>query len=145
MRLHVSGDFMYKGQLDRNYLAAVVEGARKRPDITFYGYTHVWRHINRSEWNFPRNFTLNASCDDADALAQAKSLGWDATTVVPHDVEWKRRGNVVVCPAQTSNMSCIECKLCMRSERKFTVAFLAHGNGKKKVSRRVEGIELPMA
>ena len=144
MRLHVSGDFMYNGVLDREYLAAVIQGARMRPDITFYGYTHVWRHINRSEWQFPRNFTLNASCDDADAYREARAAGWDATTVVPDGTAWKRKGNVVVCPAQTSGMSCIECKLCMKSERKLTVAFIAHGTGKKKVSRLVEGVELPM-
>ena len=41
---------------------------------------------------------------------------------------------VVVCPAQTcAPTKCETCKLCSKSDRKYVVAFVAHGGGKKKV------------
>lgn len=133
VRLHVSGDVMLDGALDEAYLSAMLDGARSRPDVTFYGYTHAWRLIDRSRFAFPPNFVLNASCDGPADVAEARAAGWDTTTVVPSDGGWKRQGDTVVCPQQTAGLSCAECKLCMRSDRSLTVAFRAHGSGKKKV------------
>jgi len=144
MRLHVSGDVLRDGDangsdtLDVAYLDALITGAESRPDITFYGYTHAWRLIDRARFTFPANFVLNASCDTAEDVTDARAAGWDTTTVWPHDVTGKRHGDTVVCPNQTVGLSCAECRLCMKSNRPLTVAFLAHGVSKKKVSNRIE-------
>jgi hypothetical protein len=143
VRLHVSGDVLKDGDkngsdtLDVDYLDALIKGATLRPDVSFYGYTHAWRLIDRARFLFPANFVLNASCDTVDEVTEARSAGWDTVTVVPHDVKGKRFGDVVVCPNQTVGLSCAECKLCFKSERKLTVAFKAHGYAKQKVSRNL--------
>lgn len=136
VRLHVSGDVMLNGELDEAYLDALIQGANENPEMTFYGYTHAWQVIDRERFIFPANFVLNASCDTMEDVAVAQSLGWQTTTVIPHDAEEKRYGKVVVCPNQTSGMTCDECRLCFR-ERPLTVAFKAHGYAKKKLSTRV--------
>lgn len=144
VRLHVSGDVLTGGDangsstLDVAYLDALVDGARSRPDVTFFGYTHAWRLIDRARFVFPTNFVLNASCDTPEDVAEARATGWDTCTVWPHDVTGKRHGDTVVCPNQTVGLSCAECRLCMKPNRPLTVAFLAHGVSKKKVSKRIE-------
>jgi hypothetical protein len=137
IRIHVSGDFALNGVLDESYLRAVILGAQSRPDVTMYGYTHMWRLINRTVFTFPDNFVLNASCDTHDDERQARALGWDITKVVKSTTTWKRNGKTVVCPAQTSDLSCTECMLCAKAGRKFDVAFKAHGNGVRKIDKRL--------
>jgi hypothetical protein len=135
LRIHVSGDFALHGVLDETYLRAVILGAQSRPDVMMYGYTHAWRLINRTVFAFPDNLVINASCDTAEDERQARALGWDITKVVKSTTTWKRNGRTVVCPAQTSNLTCAECMLCAKSNRTFDVAFKAHGNGKRKIDK----------
>lgn len=148
MRLHVSGDVMTnEGRngsmtVDVAYLDAIIEGAKRRPDMTFYGYTHAWRLIDRARFSFPANLTLNASCDTQSDVDEARALGWDTTTVVPWDTQGKRFGATVVCPNQTVGLTCDKCKLCFKSNRPLTVAFRAHGVSAKRIS---QNMELPMA
>jgi hypothetical protein len=143
VRLHVSGDVMRDQGLngstavDTDYLQAIVDTARARPDITFYGYTHAWKRINRNAYAWPDNLTLNASVDRPEDMQDAVSAGWPITTVVPSDTEWKRQGDTVVCPAQTSGLSCAECMLCAKPKRSLRVAFRAHGASKRKADGAV--------
>lgn len=144
LRLHVAGDVLRDGDkngsdtLDVAYLDALIHGANDRPDVTFYGYTHAWRLIDRSRFAFPDNFVMNASCDSDEDVVEARAAGWDTTTVWSADVSVKRVGDTVVCPNQTVGLSCAECRLCMKAHRPLTVAFLAHGPSKKKVSNRIQ-------
>ena len=143
VRLHVSGDVMLPVSefgsmvVDVAYLDAIVAVAHERPDITFYGYTHAWRLIDRSRYVWPSNLTLNASADTVADAREAVALGWPTTTVVASDTAWRRDGDLVVCPNQTVGLSCAQCMLCAKPERKLTVAFKAHGTGKRRVDARV--------
>lgn len=149
IRLHVSGDVMTNEgpngseTLDVPYIQALIQGAKSRPDVTMYGYTHSWRMMDPTI--FPPNLIMNASCDTPDDVRDARSAGWQTTTVVASDTEWKRNNDTVICPNQTIGVSCAQCKLCMR-ERPMTIAFKAHGSGTKKVNARIktERMELPM-
>jgi len=142
LRLHVSGDVMRDGGkdgsnvLDVEYLNALIEGAKRRPDVSMYGYTHAWRQIDRNEFVFPSNLTLNASCDTQEDVAEARAAGWDTTTVVPAETPGKRYGDTVVCQNKTTGLTCDKCRLCFKSNRSLTVAFKAHGVSKRKVSKR---------
>lgn len=150
MRHHVSGDFFKNGDIkegsnefDEEYFEYVLDAAKIRPDITFYTYTHDYTKIDLSKYEIPKNLLINASCDTVEQVQDARSKGWNTTLTVGMDFEGKRQGNFVVCPAQTSELSCAECKLCMK-DRKFTVLFKAHGFGAKKLTRQLQ-IELPLA
>jgi hypothetical protein len=143
VRLHVAGDVMVPNgpngsqTVDVAYLEGLLEGARSRPDVMVYGYTHAWHLIDREAFAWPSNLILNASVDDPNDLDRARALGWDTTTVVPSNTAWRRQGNVVVCPNQTVGISCAECKLCLKPNRSLTVAFKAHGQSKRKVDARL--------
>ena len=142
VRLHVSGDVMLSDEVDERYLDALIEGAKRRPDVTMFGYTHAWRRIDRQRFDFPANLALNASCDTPADVDEAAARGWPTTTVVPSDTAWKRQGATVVCPQQTVGLSCYDCRLCMNAERPLAVAFKAHGTRTKKVDER---LKLPTA
>ena len=109
VRLHVSGDVMLNGELDVPYLEALIKGAEDNPEMTFYGYTHAWREIDLATFKFPANFVLNASCDDMAQVAEAQALGWQTVTVIPAEAEEKRYGDVVVCPNQSTGLTCDKC------------------------------------
>jgi hypothetical protein len=44
---------------------------------------------------------------------------------------------VVQCPAQTKGLTCEQCRLCARPNRKSTVAFVVHGSGKNIAAKQV--------
>lgn len=136
VRHHVSGDFMLDGVLDTAYLAAAIMSAHLRPDIQFYGYTHAWREIDRKEWRFPDNFTLNASVDSLDQIEEAEAAGWPVAVTISEKLPPKGKG-YAVCPNQTHGISCWDCRLCLRQKRKIAVAFYPHGRGRKKIERRL--------
>jgi hypothetical protein len=46
---------------------------------------------------------------------------------------------IVICPAQTSDVSCDQCRLCQKRDRKSVVGFLAHGTASKRLSKKLEG------
>jgi len=134
LRLHVSGDVMADGDLDVDYLDAIILGAKERPDVKMYGYTHAWRVIDRKRFVFPENLTLSASCEQPEEVKEARAAGWDTVIVLPYDIKGKRFGDVVVCPNQTVGMTCDKCRLCFKPNRSLTVGFKAHGRGRLRVT-----------
>jgi hypothetical protein len=152
-RHHVSGDLFITNSkdgslnVDTDYLNAVLDVAKERPDVTFYSYTHGYKSLDNLPEQTPKNLTINASCDNLEQVKDAKNKGW-ATVIVVSENEKRKRYNedgidIVVCPNQTSSLTCSQCKLCFKQDRKFTVAFQAHGASKKKISKRLESVELP--
>ena len=108
-------------------------------------------------------FTVNLSANDLDHADKLSNLGIaPVATVLPTELErenkkvkgetiWleelqnyrKRTSNlattkgrkVVICPATYSdNITCKDCMLCQKRDRKVIVGFPAHGTGKKKAS-----------
>lgn len=88
-------------------------------------------------------FTINLSADSlvhADALVRMK-VG-PVTVVVPTDHPTRATktpaGNtVVVCPAETHDLTCEKCQMCAHPRRKAIIAFRAHGNSAALVSSLV--------
>lgn len=88
-----------------------------------------------------RSFVVNLS---ADNLAMADRLSDLAVapvvSIVPIDHpkhSFSPAGRkVLVCPEQTIGLTCDRCMLCAKVDRKFIVAFRAHGVSKNKVSLR---------
>ncbi len=142
VRHHVSGDFMDpSGQVDNKYLKSMVESHRRRPDLQGWVYTHAWKEIDPKYINSTQSLTANASCDSVDDLKQAHKMGWPTTTVVSEksssqviDLDGDTL-RIVVCPNQTHGVSCAECMLCFRKNRKCAVGFRVHGTGKSKFSQ----------
>lgn len=99
-------------------------------------------------------FTINLSADtleEADGFYEASSRKSElyftkagpVAVVLPHDAP--DEGNVtpggrriVVCPAQTHGMTCVECKLCATPFRKTIIGFRAHGQFKKAIPELIQ-------
>lgn len=139
IRHHVSGDFLKPGDLiDDEYIDAVLKGHNERDDLEGWSYTHAWKRLDANRMNGAKSLTVNASCDSEEEVFQALEAGWPVTTVVPEDHQGGyiskegKSARVVICPSQTNDLSCSECKLCWRKNRKAVVAFRVHGSGKAK-------------
>lgn len=135
MRHHVSGDLFFEDEPDLDYIESMIKGHAERPDIVGWVYTHGWKQLNSQELNKLENLAFNASCDDMEEAREAYRLGWPTVVVVPEDKEScelpELDTRLVVCPAQTHDLTCSECGICMKNDRKCIVGFRIHGSGKK--------------
>jgi len=132
--------------IDTRALNMLVDANRGKRGFSFTHKPVIGHAKNRAaiQKANARGFTINLSADSlakADALAE---LGIAPVTVVlPHDVSdlaFRTGGGrqVVVCPAQTSHLTCASCKLCALPDRKSIIGFRAHGQFKHNVTRLVQ-------
>jgi len=129
VRHHISGDFFVEDEPDEAYIRGLLQGHQERPDLQGWTYTHGWERLRARRLNAPRSLTVNASCDSLEAAQRAKDQGWPVTVVLPEDSDGDELPDgtrVVVCPAQTHDISCAECQLCMNSDREAVVGFRQH-------------------
>ena len=136
VRHHVSGDILNNGVVDTDYVESIYAAHMERPDILGWGYTHAWRDISPLDLNHD-SLTFNASADSLEEADEALAMGWPTVVTVAEDSDRMVTpgGNtVVICPEQTSGVSCSDCGLCMKSGRSTIVGFRLHGQGKNKFS-----------
>ena len=110
------------------------------------GFTYT--HHSLSSYNVSiiaranrQGFTVNVSTESLDRADAVMAMGLPAVTVVRNDqpvpTHTSSGRRVVVCPAQTREVSCAECGLCSQAKRTCVVAFMAHGNAKRTVNEIV--------
>jgi hypothetical protein len=102
------------------------------------GYTHQWRVID-SKW---RELVM-ASADSPLDMNEAHDRGYRTFRVTPEAFQ-NVKGLEIICPASEERgkvTTCDECKACMGTSGKARVSIqiAAHGQGKRHVSRRLEG------
>jgi len=143
VRLHVSGDFFFNDEIDTPYVTGVKLAHATFPNVLGYTYTH--RFSDFGEYDFPENLVVNASCDTMSDIHAAQAQGWPTVTTTGADdtrKRWEQEGvTFLTCPAQTAGLTCAQCRLCMKKDRKFTIAFRAHGTAKKRVKDVVSHIQ----
>jgi hypothetical protein len=144
-RHNEAGDLPGLGDaLDRLALARLVRANRGKRGFTF---THLLLKSAADASAVRRanaaGFTVNLSADSlehADELA-ARGIG-PVAVVLPEDAPLRATRTpagrkVVVCPAQTHEITCADCRLCAIPTRKAVIGFLAHGQAKALVSELV--------
>lgn len=89
-------------------------------------------------------FVINLSTDSLDQADMLAALDIaPVSTVVPSTMA-DRGGytpagrKIVVCPAETSGLTCEDCQLCAQPDRRAIVAFRAHGQMKAHVNELVQ-------
>lgn len=91
------------------------------------GYTHLWRSADD---RFKK--ILMASVESEADATIAQALGWRTFRVRPLSKPAPMK-NEIVCPSESSGLTCIECKLCSGAHRGAkNIVITAHGNGAKK-------------
>lgn len=86
-----------------------------------------------------KGFTVNLSADSLEQADERAELGIGPVAVVlpagaSGDIRTPAGRRVVVCPAETRGVSCADCQLCSRANRKGIVGFRAHGQMQRTVS-----------
>jgi len=107
-------------------------------DLTDKHNRKVVKAMNKSG-----GLVVNLSADSLQEADSYAKMGIGPVTVtLPKDAS--HRGNktpkglpIVVCPAQTADVSCEQCRLCQNRDRKSIVGFLAHGTASKRLSERL--------
>lgn len=141
LRLHVSGDVASKPGTTALALAADRWLARGGGSV--WTYTHRWAQIPRATFG---PISVLASVETPVQAEHAISRGYTPAMTVTHFLT-KRVAyripasphlQVVPCPAQTGDVTCNECRLCMGSLPKGrVVGFAVHGQGAAKARRRL--------
>lgn len=137
-----------KGKIHKSKMRQLVSAVRHMKGWTYTHYdptdqdnAEAIKHANDN--GFTVNLSAN-SLSEADKYYQLNIA--PVTTILPRDA--KLRGNktpaglpITVCPAQTvDNMSCAQCQLCQKKDRKVIVGFLAHGIAAKRLSEKVANV-----
>lgn len=131
-RFNVAGDLPGSGEsVDPAALGHIVHANTGKRGFT---YTHkksadaiTWaRHA--TDWGF----TVNLSADDAGEADTLADTGLPVTAIVPIDCPEKTftpaGRTIIVCPAQTRDeITCADCGLCARADRRVIIGFRAHG------------------
>jgi hypothetical protein len=140
-RHNVAGDLYKPGTLTgRKALQRLTDANRGK-----LGYTYSHHELTPSvvdaflEAN-KNGFTINASCESEAQADAAIKNGLPAVMVVNSDesrINWKTNGGnkVVICPNQTRDVKCKDCRLCHHRPSNLIVAFKAHGSRKEKVNQ----------
>jgi len=128
--------------IDAVKLAALAAVIRRRR-IKGFTYTHypvIDNEINQAAIKAAneQGFTINLSANntsEVDALLSLKIA--PVAVIMPLNapkVSFTDQGNkIVICPAQTNTKTtCMDCMLCAKSDRSFSIGFYPHGSSAKK-------------
>ena len=129
-----------KNRINRTALNQLVQANQGRNGYTYTHYpmnTHNRQAIQHAN---QQGFTINIS---TESLTQADELldlniGPVVLTMPSNATNTRtpKGRRVIVCPAQTNDtITCDQCKLCARGDRKVVVGFRAHGCSKGTVDR----------
>ena len=122
-------------EIDREYEYAV------RNTVPKYGTSYLYTHFHPDNWserNQEGKAIFNYSCDKLDESVGMLKQGIPTTVVVKEDF-WegqksKKVDNIVIARCVNEvrkDISCKECRMCVKVARKFVVGFSAHGTRKK--------------
>ena len=120
-------------------LAAVIRRRRIRA-FTYTHYPVIDNEINQSaikaanEQGFTINLSANNMCEVDDLLALSIAPVAVIMPLSAPKVSFTAAGNkIVICPAQTNKKTtCIDCMICAKSDRSFSIGFYPHGASAKK-------------
>lgn len=144
-RHNQAGDLPHtEGRISRTFVRRMAAAVSH---LKAYTYTHhsltLGENLSLLKFANRKGFTVNVSCETERQVDETIKAGLPAVVVVDADEsrnQWRTSdGNVVlVCPAQRSDSkTCAECMLCHKRGKRVAIAFKAHGNSKRKVSRKV--------
>ena len=120
-------------------LAAVIRRRRIR-GFTYTHYPVIDNEINRAAIKAANDsgFTINLSANNISEVDQLLTLNIAPVAVImplsAPKVSFTAAGNkIVICPAQTNKKTaCLDCMLCAKSDRSFSIGFYPHGSSAKK-------------
>lgn len=148
-RACVAGDIPSnnKGEISRTYIKGITEANK---GLKGYTYTHnrldIGENISLLKTANKQGFTVNISTETEAAADNAVLNSLPAVMVVKSTETrraWltKNKNKILVCPAQTSGINCIDCQLCQHRPKNLIIAFLAHGNMSKLIDKILDNLK----
>ena len=148
-RACVAGDIPSnnKGEISRTYIKGITEANQA---LKGYTYTHnrldIGENISLLKTANKQGFTVNISTESEDAADNAVLNSLPAVIVVKSTEtrrSWftKNKNKILVCPAQTNGINCIDCQLCQNRPKNLIIAFLAHGNMSKLIDKILDNLK----
>ena len=132
------------GQIDALKLARLAATTKKRKLKAFtYSHYNVLTNLNNRlaiKQANEQGFTINLSANHINEVDALLALDIAPIAVImpinAPKVSYTAQGNkIVICPAQTNDSTrCIDCMLCAKKDRSFSIGFIAHGTSAKKAA-----------
>ena len=148
-RACVAGDIPSnnKGEISRTYIKGITEANQ---GLKGYTYTHnrldIGENISLLKTANKQGFTVNISTE-TEAAADNAILNSLPAVIVVKSTETRRswftknKNKILVCPAQTSGVNCIDCQLCQHRPKNLIIAFLSHGIWRKKIDKILDNLK----
>jgi hypothetical protein len=145
-RHNQAGDLPHaNGKINAHALELITNACAERK-LTAWTYTHHsidnMNNIVMIEWANKAGLTVNVSAHSQQQAADYQRAGIPSVCIVPKNETrkaWEHDGvKFLVCPAQWSEKSCKDCRLCAVADRACVVAFKAHGSQAKKVEATID-------
>jgi len=149
-RYGTTGDLPgHKDVIDTQRLQGLVDANRGKMGYTYTHYP-MTKAANRSAVRKANDggFVINVSANSLDQADRLSKYGLPMVALVPKETPntfvTKQGLHGIVCPAQTSHLTCQACKLCARSQRATCapgtpgspiIGFRAHGGNSGAVER----------
>lgn len=144
LRLWTAGDFPGDGyRLNRKACVELADLLKDRRAPT-WGYTRYNVDIPENKatvrYMLAAGIVVNVSCLASETEYMRRNLyaGIPCTIVIPegvHSIVYRIARKIRRCPAQQDkSVTCAQCLLCSKANRKVAVAFEAHGSRKRLVS-----------
>jgi hypothetical protein len=148
LRLHVLGDVSCK--IGATALAHEAKWWGLRGGGAVWTYTHRWRDIPRANWG--SDVSVIASVETAKDIVDAHKAGYgSAITLVafPDHRRFPVPGldgfRVIPCPAETRDATCVQCRLCMKSDwlhaNKLIIGFAIHGRDSTRTKHHLRVLQ----
>jgi hypothetical protein len=142
-RHNTAGDLPHNdGQIDYLKLKQLINANKNRRGFTYSHHILNDHNVIALQNANGMGFTVNVSCESVDDADRVMSEHNIPAVAVVHSEE-KRRfftttngRKVITCPAalHPGKVTCATCGLCQLADRKFVIAFPAHGASKRKVN-----------
>jgi hypothetical protein len=142
-RHNTAGDLPHNnGNIDYLKLRQLIMSNKGRKGFTYSHHVLNEHNIIALQNANMMGFTVNASCESVDDADRVMSEHNIPAVAVVHSEESRRfftatsGRKVITCPAalHPGKVTCATCGLCQLADRKFVIAFPAHGASKRKVN-----------
>lgn len=140
LRVHVVGDCPIPEAAELVGSAMIRYEKRSANGRRAWTYTHAWRTVQHEAW---QGAHVLASCETLEDVREAQARGYATAIVVPehpgHAAYEVGSATIIPCPAETRGQECVDCRLCMRTDKLralgLTIGFTPHGSGQQTVRK----------
>ena len=141
-RHNQAGDLPHDdGRIDSDFLFKLVDANKDKKGFTYTHHRTDKINLAMIRGANQKGFTINLSANTVDEALELSKTGLPLACVVPstekrtHFEEGGKK--FLVCPATyRDSMTCDKCRLCQKADRKYIVAFPAHGKQKKHIDNQ---------